>query len=123
MSEEKKLDALKKIVPPKNPPKDTPDDITKGESEKYDLAKRKTELDGIIQDQEQRKEYADKIFLLIVWWLIAIFLILVCQGLGAWTGFKLSDKVLVTLIGGTTINVLGIFAIVANYIFYRKNKK
>lgn len=66
---------------------------------------------------EARKEYANKIFLLVVLWLVAIGVILGCRGMYWKTGFELSDKVLLALIGGTTINVLGIFTIVANFLF------
>lgn len=114
---------MTKIVAPKKPPEDSPDDITKEEAKALELVKHKLELEGIKQDQTQRKEYADRIFCLIKWWLVAILTILVLHGFAEKTGFKLSDKVLITLIGGTTINVLGIFAIVANYIFYRPNNK
>ena len=34
--------------------------------------------------------------------------------------FKLSDTVLATLIGSTTASVLGLFAIVANYLFPKR---
>jgi len=123
VSEGDKLGDLEKIVAPKQPPENSPDDITKKEAEALDQAKVKLELEGIKQDQTQRKEYADRIFCLIKWWLVAILAILVLHGFAEKIGFKLSDKVLITLIGGTTINVLGIFAIVANYIFYRPSNR
>lgn len=107
------------ISRPQAIPEDKPDVKTKREEEDLEREARRVEIIGSKQDLEQRKEYADRIFCLVKWWLVGIFVIIIAQGVGSKLGFNLSDKVLVTLIGGTTINVLGIFAIVANYIFYR----
>jgi len=73
--------------------------------------------DGLRQDRKERRKYAERIFLLIVGWVFAILFIIIFKGFGSYYGFELSDKVLITLIGGTTISVLGIFVIVANYLF------
>lgn len=73
--------------------------------------------DGLKQDRKERRKYAERIFLLIVGWVFAILFIIIFKGFGSYYNFELSDKVLITLIGGTTINVLGIFIIVANYLF------
>lgn len=80
-----------------------------------------------------RKDFADKIYDLIVNWLIGIALLIFCS---AWKvfDFELDTKVMLALLGGTTISVIGIFMIVANFMFpksghaifsrnQRKNKK
>lgn len=87
------------------------------------------------QDREERQKYARYLFKLICAWLLGIYSIIMLSGVGATTArfdmsdlpvvkrlefkpsFKLSDAVLLALIGGTTINVLGLFVIVANYLF------
>lgn len=66
---------------------------------------------------DARKRYANKIFWMVVVWLIAMGMILGLRGYYWKSGFVLSDKVLLALIGGTTLNVLGIFTIVANFLF------
>ncbi len=71
-------------------------------------------------DIEDRKSYAGKIFILICLWLFAVLLIVVVVGC---KGMTLSDTVLVALITTTTINVLGLFLVVANYLFYRAKKE
>jgi hypothetical protein len=71
-------------------------------------------IDNIL---EARKTYANKIFCLICAWLTAAGGVLLLTGYHWKTGFTLSDKVLLMLIGGTTVNVLGIFTIVANFLF------
>jgi len=86
--------------------------------QRLELQRKSTELDGLRLDLTQRKEYANKIFSLIVWWLLAVLVVVMLQGIGNAAGwFVLSDSVLSMFIGGTTINVLGIFVIVAKYIF------
>ncbi len=104
---------------------DTPDAITLAEKQIYtaerraiELARKTAEVDGLKLDLKQRKEYANKIFYLIVVWLIVLLGVLLLQGFGKTDdGFSLSDSVLLAFIGGTTVNVLGIFVIVAKYIF------
>ncbi|GKS99216.1 hypothetical protein AVKW3434_07530 [Acidovorax sp. SUPP3434] len=75
--------------------------------------KQLEQFEGII---ESRKKYASKIFLLVVWWLIGLGVVVLLSG---WKicGFALEKAVLLALIGGTTLNVLGIFTIVTNFLF------
>lgn len=109
------------------------------DEERFFSSERKwTELEGLKQDIKARKRYARCIFRLIVWWLVAIFLLLLLQGflsgnkievlwpppLNWWKthiGFRLADSVLLALIGGTTANVLGIFVLVVRYLFPGKS--
>lgn len=97
---------------------DIPDDKTILETRALDGEERKAGIKKLELDLALRKEYSNKLYCLIRNWLIAIFVLLLIQGsLGTSGYFTLSDKVLITIIGGTTLNVLGLFAIVANYIF------
>jgi hypothetical protein len=99
-------------------------------------ADREEEIVRILQqDRLERQKYAKYLFNLICFWLLGIFTIIIFSGLNASTirlnyqdlpvvrrvegvpKFELSDGVLLALIGGTTINVLGLFVIVANYLF------
>lgn len=103
-----------KLTPP---PLDDP--LARAEATSYDLAAQRelAELESFRQDIQARKEYAGKIYRLIAVWLGAIYVVIILQGLCA--AFTLSDTVLVTLISGTTINVLGLFIVVVNYLFSR----
>ncbi len=113
--------SLNDIAAGLGPTTDTPDEKTTEEdrSLKAEAARaKKLTNDGHELDLKQRKEYANKIFYLIVVWLIVLLVILLLQGFGKTNdGFSLSDSVLLAFIGGTTVNVLGIFVIVAKYIF------
>ena len=66
----------------------------------------------------QRETYARRIFRLVCAWITLIFALLLCQGFGETIHYKpLSDKVLITLISSTTVNVIGTLIIVLKYIF------
>lgn len=97
---------------------DVPDEKTQQEEENHIKAIQKLQYISIRQDIGERKRYANRIFVLIVWWLIGIGVLLLIQGFGLkFNFFQLSDKIMVTLVGGTTINILGIFIVVVNYLF------
>ena len=82
-------------------------------------SKEDLEIKSLEQDIEHRNLYANRIFMFVVAW---VFLVMSSIFVSGWSllGFELSDKVLMMLIGGTTANVLGLFAIVANYLFPKK---
>ena len=79
------------------------------------------ELAALRQDMQERKEYAKRIFILMCFWLAGMFALLLLQGsLSRPQLFNLSESVLLAVIGGTTLNVLGIFIIVVNYLFPKR---
>lgn len=109
-------DAKDKIVE-RELPISVSDHLTQAETFDYDSE----QLKGIIQDRRERKRYADRIFYLIMVWLIAIFVFLILQGFAQDAGYApLSDAVLITLLGTTTATVLGLFALVTKYLFSEK---
>lgn len=75
---------------------------------------------GDSQDRDQRKEFAEKIFSFVSLYMFAVFFILFLSGGPG--SFKLSDTVLVTLLGTTTANVIGTLIIVVKYLFSRNKK-
>jgi hypothetical protein len=127
---------LESIAPPAKPPQRRADPKTKEELDHQKIM-HELERTSFGQDIQGRKTYARCIFWLIVGWLLAMFLLLIFCGIQRVTvviggskyfidvsgKFQLSDKVLVTLIGGTTANVLGLFAIVCNYLFPKQPPK
>ena len=70
------------------------------------------------QDIDMRREYADKTYLFVCIYMCFVFFLifLACSP----STFQMSDTVLITLLGTTTINVIGLFAIVMNYLFPKK---
>lgn len=98
-------------------------------------AREEEKVKVLQQDRVERQKYARYLFQLICIWLLGIYSIILLHGfngsiLSVRTDdipvirrvrvvprFELSDAVLLALIGGTTINVLGLFVIVANYLF------
>ncbi len=76
-------------------------------------------LKGRKQDRKERKKYAKHIFRFIWFWCTAILLIMVFVGKGC---LKFETSVVITLITTTTANILALFVIVANYLFFRPKK-
>jgi hypothetical protein len=67
---------------------------------------------------KQRKRYAILLFGLSAVWLIFIGAFLVFAGIEK---LKVADSVLIALVSTTTANVLGLFYIVARWLFPNKN--
>ena len=86
-----------------------------------DQAKKKGQQDLDERDSilEQRKKYAPALFWVLVTWLAIVIAILASQ---AWKacGFWLSDPVLIALLGTSTVNVVGLFYVVAKFLFPSK---
>ncbi len=85
--------------------------ITEYEGKKHDLEVEREML-------EQRKAYASRLFDLSGYWLLFIGVFLLFSGCGV---LKVADSVLIALITTTTANVLGLFYIVARWLFPNKN--
>lgn len=71
------------------------------------------------QDRDQRKDFALRIFNFVSLYMFGVFLLLVMSDIGT-NDFRLSDTVLVTLLGTTTATVIGVFNFVARYLFHNK---
>lgn len=82
----------------------------------YELESLQQQLVEAVDTHNLRMGYSDKIFILVCIWLTCVLASIIFSGFNIW-GFELSDKVLITFITSTTINVLGLFAIVAKWLF------
>lgn len=82
---------------------------------------REGENAGDNQDRAQRKEFAERIFSFVAMYMFFVGLVVFLCG-HQFSSFNLSDTVLVTLLGTTTANVIGILIIVVTYLFSRKKK-
>ena len=98
-------------------------DASLAERNALDLDRIKLELENIRQTQvatkeihEIRKTYVQNLFVLIVCWLLLTAFVLTLAGFHD-SGFTLSDKVLIALITSTTANVLGLFYVVAKWLY------
>lgn len=68
------------------------------------------------QDRKERKKYASHIFTFIWVWCLVILLMMIGVGFGL---LKFETSVIITLISTTPANILALFVIVANYLFFR----
>jgi heme/copper-type cytochrome/quinol oxidase subunit 2 len=66
------------------------------------------------QDKQERKIYAYTITVIVCFWLVFVALVFVASGND---NLHYSDSVLITLLTTTTANIIGLFVIVANYLF------
>lgn len=114
------LESLDLLPPPGPPDLGTSTSYDQGKDD-LDQARQQAEIEDLIQDRDQRKVYGTRLFRLMVSWLCGVFIVIVLSGFNLFS-FKLSTTVLTTLIGSTTASVLGLFAIVANYLFPRREK-
>lgn len=89
------------------------------EQQRYDIEKLKEEIKDIQQDRLQRKDFANKIFDFMCWYLFGVFVIILMNGISTMS-FHINDEIILTLLKTTAIEVIGTFAIVASYLFYRK---
>ncbi|HAG52556.1 MAG TPA: hypothetical protein DCL21_02095, partial [Alphaproteobacteria bacterium] len=71
--------------------------------------------DDAKQNLEQRKNYAHKIFSLLCVWSSIVILALAFKGF--YTGFNLSDNVLLVLMSTVFMELIGLFVLVAKYLF------
>ncbi len=120
-------DLLKASIAPLKTGSTVRDPLSEAEDEKYEQDKREREAELEAQELKQniseRKKYASKTFRLICWWLGGVFFLLFLDGFNAYWlpfTFQLKENVLLAVIGGTTLNVIGIFIFVMKYLFNPK---
>ena len=91
-------------------------DIHEKDAKEFENQQRKQLIRDLIQNREQRKKYAGHLFCLIVLWLFTVGMIVLLQGFFC-IPFELSVAVMIALVSSTIASVLGLFTIVAKYLF------
>lgn len=86
------------------------------EQQALELQLLKAQIRKFEDDNEGRKEFSRNIFTVTVMWMFLVLMIVIQCANGKW---HLSDSVLIALVTTTTATVIGIFIIVANYLFNR----
>lgn len=86
------------------------------EKQALELQLLKAQIRKFEDDNTGRREFSRSIFTVTVIWMFLVLMIIVQSASGRW---HLSDSVLIALITTTTANVIGVFIIVANYLFNR----
>lgn len=95
----------------------TTDDIDR-EIKLVELEYKKEELESRKQDRKQRGQFSIWIFGFMGIYMVLALVILGLSGSGV---FDISDTVLVSLLTTTTADVIGIFIIVAKYLFHKQD--
>ena len=91
-----------------------------GKLNDIELKNLQEDLNGKKQDREQRGKFANRIFNLMCCYLGAVMIIVILKGAKV---LALSDSVVNVLLTTTTANIIGIFMIVAKYLFYRQSQQ
>lgn len=63
-----------------------------------------------------RLSYTSRIYWMVIGWLACVVACIGFSGFGAY-GFKLSDAVLIAFLSTTTVNVIGLFVLVAKWMY------
>lgn len=85
------------------------------------IERKDEEIKDIQQDRSQRKEFADKLFDLMCWYLVGVYLLILMNGIST-MNFHISDDIILALLGTTAVEIIGTFVIVARYLFNKNNK-
>jgi hypothetical protein len=95
------------------------------ERERLELEQLRELVRELRQNTEQRREYATRLFAVMVGWLAVVGYVVLAQGFGVGFyragRFHLSDSVVIALITTTTAAVIGAFLTVANYLFPKRD--
>lgn len=110
------------------PSEDSPfDEDTKREENAYLNAKNniaidksKAELDSYTKDTKAREKFSNRIFLLLIAVLLAMFLLIFLDGKKY---LDIDDNVLIALITGTTTDIIALVYLVTQYYFPKNNIK
>lgn len=65
---------------------------------------------------ELREKYANRVYIFVCIWSTFIGLLILFQGFN-WFNFKISNKILLTLLGTTFVEVIGLFVIIMSDLF------
>jgi hypothetical protein len=105
-------------------PQDGTFDISIKEIEKgkhhTELNMMKEVLKSKEQNREERKDYATKVYRLLVIFLSITFSIVIANGIICFY-FQLSDVIIVTILTTSSANIIALFAIVMKYLFKENN--
>jgi hypothetical protein len=103
---------------PQEPTPISPEDI-EIQSRLVEVDIKREKLKSDIQDREERKDYATKVYRLLLIFLFTILAIVITGSINC-SPFQLSDVVIITLLTTSSANVISIFAIVMKYLFKEK---
>ncbi|MDR1091331.1 MAG: hypothetical protein LBL79_09670 [Prevotella sp.] len=112
------LDFISNPTNKKEPVRLSNEDIDR-EKKLIELGISKEFLKSSTQDREERKNYAYKVYWLILGFLAITLGIVIASGIERLC-FYLSDSVLIVLLTTTSANVIGIFMAVVRYLFKQK---
>jgi lipopolysaccharide export LptBFGC system permease protein LptF len=88
----------------------------------FQVENLRQELKETKDTHDLRLGYSSRIFWLVCCWLVCVAASVFMSGFN-FHGFSLSDNVLIAFITSTTVNVVGLFVVVAKWMFPNSNNK
>lgn len=116
-TDENDLDLLRDESPESTDPESS--SSLEAEIDALDRAHLRQLLADLAQDRRERKKYGTLLYWLVVGWLIIAVALVFASGF-KWGYVDLPEAVLLALLGTTTTSVIGLFTIVATYLFPRR---
>lgn len=116
------LDSIDKGFKEDNPPDKEILPTEKSISEQFAISSGKYEdvmADSEVHYRELRGTYAFYCFVFMFIWCMATFLLILSSAIPS-CPLYLSDSVLISLISGTTVNIIGLFVVILRGIFPQK---
>lgn len=104
------------VAPPVSHPAEDKNSLYELEVHEAELEKASLVNDALRQDIQGRGDWGKRVFWMLVGWLLSVLAVLLLQGSG-YRGFHLDNSIIITFITTTTVNVLSLGYIVANYLF------
>lgn len=92
------------------------DESFSDKKKRIELFSLEEDLAGKTQDRKQRGTFAMCIFIFVCVYMASALTIVILDGCGV---LDISETVQITMLGTTTANVIGLFIVVANYLFHR----
>ena len=78
-------------------------------------------IKDLIHYRGLRQKFSNKVFRFLTTWCICVLALILLSGF--FDTFKISDAVLVTLCGGTTVSAIGLVGFIVQGLFNNKTKK
>ncbi len=82
----------------------------------YEIDSLRQALKEAVDTHKLRLQYTSRIFGMVCGWLLGVIVCILLTGFRVWS-FQLSDSVLIAFITSTTVNVVGLFFVVAKWMY------
>ena len=108
------------VVPPAEGAPELGTDLGEQKLE-FEVGELAAKLEHLIKTHKMRVDYTSRIFWMTVAWLACVLIGIILSGFKTVMGFELADSVLIAFLSSTTVTVVGLFVLVAKWLFPGKD--